>query len=44
LQDIPLPWLFGVLTVLLVLSGFCSSTETALMSVNRYRLRLLARD
>jgi Mg2+/Co2+ transporter CorB len=44
LQDIPLPWLFGVLTVLLVLSGFCSSTETALMSVNRYRLRHLARE
>ena len=44
MQDIPLPWLFAVLSVLLVLSGFCSSTETALMSVNRYRLRHLARE
>ncbi len=44
MQDIPLHWLFLVLLVLLVFSGFCSSTETALMSVNRYRLRHLARE
>jgi len=44
LQDIPLPWLFGILVVLLALSSFFSSTETALMSVNRYRLRHRARE
>jgi len=43
LQDIPLPWLCGILVVLLMLSGFFSSTETALMSINRYRLRHRAR-
>jgi Mg2+/Co2+ transporter CorB len=43
LQDIPLPWLFGILVVLVLLSGFFSSTETALMSINRYRLRHRAR-
>jgi Mg2+/Co2+ transporter CorB len=44
LQDIPLPWLFGILVLLLMLSGFFSSTETALMSINRYRLRHRARE
>jgi Mg2+/Co2+ transporter CorB len=44
LQDIPLPWLFGILLVLIVLSAFFSSTETALMSINRYRLRHRARE
>jgi Mg2+/Co2+ transporter CorB len=44
LQDIPLPWLFAVLVVLVVLSAFFSSTETALMSINRYRLRHRARE
>jgi len=44
LQDIPLPWLVGLLVLLLALSAFFSSTETALMSVNRYRLRHRARE
>jgi Mg2+/Co2+ transporter CorB len=44
LQDIPLPWLFGILLVLITLSAFFSSTETALMSINRYRLRHRARE
>ncbi|HSW32081.1 MAG TPA: HlyC/CorC family transporter [Steroidobacteraceae bacterium] len=44
MQDIPLPWLFGILVLLLMLSGFFSSTETALMSINRYRLRHRARE
>jgi Mg2+/Co2+ transporter CorB len=44
LQDIPLPWLFGILVVLIALSAFFSSTETALMSINRYRLRHRARE
>jgi Mg2+/Co2+ transporter CorB len=44
LQDIPLPWLVAILVALLTLSGFFSSTETALMSINRYRLRHRARE
>ena len=42
LSDIPLSVLFGALAALLVLSGFFSSSETALMTLNRYRLRHLA--
>jgi len=44
LQDVPLPWLAGLLVVLVALSAFFSSTETALMSINRYRLRHRARE
>jgi len=44
LQDIPLPWLFALLVILISLSAFFSSTETALMSINRYRLRHRARE
>lgn len=43
-DDVPLGLLFGLLTALLFLSAFFSSTETALMSLNRYRLRHLARS
>ena len=42
-QDVPLAALFGLLVVLLVLSAFFSGSETALMSLNRYRLRHKAR-
>ena len=38
-DDIPIGVLFGLLIILLLLSAFFSGTETALMSVNRYRLR-----
>jgi Mg2+/Co2+ transporter CorB len=44
LQDVPLPWLFGLLALLIALSAFFSGTETALMSINRYRLRHRARE
>jgi Mg2+/Co2+ transporter CorB len=44
LNDVPLGTLFAVLGLLLVLSAFFSSTETALMSINRYRLRHRARQ
>ena len=44
MQDIPLGWLFALLVVLVSLSAFFSSTETALMSINRYRLRHRARE
>ncbi|NND59124.1 MAG: HlyC/CorC family transporter [Gammaproteobacteria bacterium] len=36
-------WLLGALAIMLVLSAFFSGTETALMSINRYRLRHRAR-
>jgi Mg2+/Co2+ transporter CorB len=43
-DDVPIGLLVGVLIALLVLSAFFASTETALMSLNRYRLRHLARS
>ena len=43
-DDVPLGLLFGLLTVLILLSAFFSSSETALMSLNRYRLRAKARS
>ncbi|HVN42996.1 MAG TPA: HlyC/CorC family transporter [Steroidobacteraceae bacterium] len=42
--DLPLSSLLGILLLCILLSAFFSSTETALMSVNRYRLRHLARE
>lgn len=42
-QPLPTSWLLGALAVLLVFSAFFSSSETALMSINRYRLRHRAR-
>jgi Mg2+/Co2+ transporter CorB len=43
-DDVPLAFLIGVLVALLVLSAFFSGSETALMSLNRYRLRHKARE
>jgi Mg2+/Co2+ transporter CorB len=40
----PTGLLFAIVVVLLILSAFFSGTETALMSLNRYRLRHLARS
>jgi len=42
-DDVPLAALLGILVVLLLLSAFFSGSETALMSLNRYRLRHKAR-
>lgn len=42
MDAIPIPLLFGLLAGLLVLSGFFSGSETALMTLNRYRLRHLS--
>jgi len=44
LTEVPLGTLFLLLGILLFLSAFFSSTETALMSINRYRLRHRARE
>jgi len=42
LDEIPLGSLYAALFILIILSGFFSSSETGLMSLNRYRLRHLA--
>ncbi len=41
MNDIPISALFSVLGVLVLMSGFFSGSETALVSLNRYRLRHL---
>jgi len=43
LDEIPLSLLFIILAFLIVLSGFFSGSETALISLNRYRLRHLVK-
>ncbi|TXL13589.1 magnesium/cobalt efflux protein [Methylococcaceae bacterium HT4] len=44
MNDIPLSILFGALAALLLLSAFFSSSETALMTLNRYRLQHLVKQ
>jgi len=39
----PLSMLFGILILMLILSAFFAGSETALMSLNRYRLRHLVK-
>lgn len=43
-DEVPLAALLGALVLLLLLSAFFSGSETALMRLNRYRLRHQARD
>ena len=43
LNNIPLIYLFCTLFVLLLLSAFFSGSETGMMSINRYRLKHLAK-
>ncbi len=43
MNDIPLSALFGTLFILILLSAFFSGSETGLMTLNRYRLRHLAK-
>ncbi|GAB4262947.1 MAG: CNNM domain-containing protein [Methylomicrobium sp.] len=43
MNDIPLSILFGALALLLFLSAFFSGSETALMTLNRYRLKHLVK-
>ncbi|MDH3630851.1 MAG: HlyC/CorC family transporter [Gammaproteobacteria bacterium] len=42
MNEIPLYWLFIVFIALIMMSAFFSSSETGLMSLNRYRLKHLA--
>jgi Mg2+/Co2+ transporter CorB len=44
LNEAPLGILFSVLAALIFLSGFFSSSETAMMSLNRYRLKHLQKN
>jgi Mg2+/Co2+ transporter CorB len=44
MEDIALGNLYIVLLVLILLSGFFSSSETGLMAINKYRLRHLANN
>ena len=44
MSAIPIPVLFAVLFLLIILSAFFSSSETGMMALNRYRLRHLAQD
>ena len=41
--DLPIGWLFFFLLILFLLSAFFSGTETALMALNRYKLKHLAK-
>ncbi len=43
MDNIPLEFLFGSLALLILLSAFFSASETAMMSINRYRLRHLVK-
>ncbi len=43
MDDISLGWLFGILFLLLVFSGFFSGSETSMMAINRYRLNAMVR-
>ncbi len=42
MEEIPLSSLYITLVILIILSGFFSSSETGLMAINKYRLRHLA--
>jgi magnesium and cobalt exporter, CNNM family len=44
LDDIPLSVLFGILFILVIFSAFFSSSETAMIALNRYRLRHLVKE
>jgi Mg2+/Co2+ transporter CorB len=43
LNDLPLGTLLGLLVLMLILSAFFSGSETALMTLNRYRLKHLVK-
>ncbi len=44
MDEIPLAVLFGTLFLLIIFSAFFSSSETAMIALNRYRLRHLAKE
>ena len=44
MDEIPLSWAFGALVAMLVLSAYFSIAETAMMAINRYRLKHLVSE
>ena len=44
LEQVPMTLLLGLIVVLTVISAYFSSTETAMMALNRYRLRHLVKQ
>ena len=44
MNDIPISILFGILGILIMMSAFFSSSETGMMSLNRYRLRHMVKS
>jgi Mg2+/Co2+ transporter CorB len=44
MDEIPLSWAFGALVAMLMLSAFFSIAETAMMAINRYRLKHLVSE
>jgi Mg2+/Co2+ transporter CorB len=44
MEEVPLSSLYVTLLILILLSGFFSSSETGLMAINKYRLRHLANE
>ena len=43
MDNIPIHWQLGILAILLLFSAFFSMAETSLMSLNRYRMKHLAK-
>ena len=44
MNEAPLGILFAVLAILILVSGFFSSSETGMMSLNKYRLKHLIKQ
>ena len=44
MDEIPLSWAFGALVLMLALSAYFSIAETAMMAINRYRLKHLVSE
>ena len=44
MDDISTSTLFIILTILVLISGYFSSSETGMMSLNRYRLKHLEKE
>ncbi len=44
MDDISTGTLFGILTILILISAYFSSSETGMMSINRYRLKHLVKN
>ena len=43
MESLSLPVLYGLIAIMIVLSAYFSSSETAMMALNRYRLKHLVK-